>query len=133
MNKLISYLVIVSSGLILSTTTSQAASILLTSTQVESSPLNVDSDPDPGGDTLASGEVDPDPIELDPGTDEEIPLESSGGGENPSDSSGGSEFSGGDENPSASQPVPEPLTIIGSATALGIGALLKRESSKKKN
>ncbi|MEQ9356384.1 THxN family PEP-CTERM protein [Coleofasciculus chthonoplastes] len=27
--------------------------------------------------------------------------------------------------------VPEPLTILGSATALGIGALLKRESSKK--
>lgn len=29
--------------------------------------------------------------------------------------------------------VPEPLTIFGSATALGFGALLKRESSKKKN
>ena len=29
--------------------------------------------------------------------------------------------------------VPEPLTILGSATALGFGALLKRESSKKKN
>jgi hypothetical protein len=28
-------------------------------------------------------------------------------------------------------PVPEPLTILGSATALGIGAFLKRESSKK--
>ncbi|MFP4122433.1 MAG: PEP-CTERM sorting domain-containing protein [Coleofasciculus sp.] len=28
--------------------------------------------------------------------------------------------------------VPEPLTILGSATALGFGALLKRESSKKK-
>jgi len=31
------------------------------------------------------------------------------------------------------EPVPEPLTILGSATALGVGALLKRESSKKKN
>lgn len=31
-----------------------------------------------------------------------------------------------------STPVPEPLTILGSATALGFGALLKRESSKKK-
>jgi len=31
------------------------------------------------------------------------------------------------------QQVPEPLTILGSATALGVGALLKRESSKKKN
>jgi|GEM_PF-6091727 len=31
------------------------------------------------------------------------------------------------------QAVPEPLTILGSATALGVGALLKRESSKKKN
>ena len=31
------------------------------------------------------------------------------------------------------EPVPEPLTILGSATALGFGALLKRESSKKKN
>ena len=30
-------------------------------------------------------------------------------------------------------PVPEPLTILGSATALGIGGLLKREHSKKKN
>lgn len=110
MNKLISYLVIVLSGLILSTTASQAASILLTSTEVdevESLPLDV---------------VDPPPQSLDPGT-----------GENPSDSSGGSQFSGGDGNPSDSQPVPEPLTIIGSATALGIGALLKRESSKKKN
>jgi len=29
-------------------------------------------------------------------------------------------------------PVPEPLTILGSATALGFGALLKRESSKKR-
>jgi hypothetical protein len=28
-------------------------------------------------------------------------------------------------------PVPEPLTILGSATALGIGGLLKREQSKK--
>lgn len=28
-------------------------------------------------------------------------------------------------------PVPEPLTILGSATALGIGGLLKREHSKK--
>ncbi len=28
--------------------------------------------------------------------------------------------------------VPEPLTILGSATALGFGALLKRESSKKR-
>jgi hypothetical protein len=32
-----------------------------------------------------------------------------------------------------SNSVPEPLTILGSATALGFGALLKRESSKKKN
>jgi len=32
--------------------------------------------------------------------------------------------------PSA-KPVPEPLTILGSATALGIGGLLKREQSKK--
>ncbi len=29
------------------------------------------------------------------------------------------------------EPVPEPLTILGSATALGIGGLLKREQSKK--
>jgi hypothetical protein len=29
--------------------------------------------------------------------------------------------------------VPEPLTILGSATALGIGGLLKREQSKKNN
>ncbi|EDX72208.1 hypothetical protein MC7420_8300 [Coleofasciculus chthonoplastes PCC 7420] len=29
------------------------------------------------------------------------------------------------------EPVPEPLTILGSATALGIGGLLKREHSKK--
>ena len=29
--------------------------------------------------------------------------------------------------------VPEPLTILGSATALGIGGLLKRQQSKKKN
>jgi hypothetical protein len=28
-------------------------------------------------------------------------------------------------------PVPEPLTILGSATALGIGGLLKREHSRK--
>lgn len=33
----------------------------------------------------------------------------------------------------ASTPVPEPLTILGSATALGFGVLLKRESSKKQN
>jgi hypothetical protein len=32
-----------------------------------------------------------------------------------------------------SKPVPEPLTILGSATALGIGGLLKREQSKKRN
>jgi len=31
------------------------------------------------------------------------------------------------------KPVPEPLTIIGSATALGFGVLLKREHCKKKN
>lgn len=30
-------------------------------------------------------------------------------------------------------PVPEPLTILGSATALGFGALLKREYAKKQN
>jgi hypothetical protein len=29
------------------------------------------------------------------------------------------------------QPVPEPLTIFGAATALGYGAILKRKSSKK--
>jgi len=29
------------------------------------------------------------------------------------------------------QPVPEPLTILGAATAIGYGALLKRKSSKK--
>jgi hypothetical protein len=29
------------------------------------------------------------------------------------------------------QPVPEPLTILGAATALGYGAILKRKSSKK--
>lgn len=29
------------------------------------------------------------------------------------------------------QPVPEPLTIFGAATAIGYGALLKRKSSKK--
>jgi hypothetical protein len=33
---------------------------------------------------------------------------------------------------SQAEPVPEPLTILGSATALGVGTLLKRESSKKK-
>lgn len=32
-----------------------------------------------------------------------------------------------------SNSVPEPLTILGSVTALGFGALLKREHSKKKN
>ncbi|MEQ9358875.1 PEP-CTERM sorting domain-containing protein [Coleofasciculus chthonoplastes] len=31
------------------------------------------------------------------------------------------------------EPVPEPLTIVGSATALGVGSLLKRQSSKNKN
>jgi len=31
------------------------------------------------------------------------------------------------------EPVPEPLTILGSATALGIGGLLKRQQSKKNN
>jgi hypothetical protein len=31
------------------------------------------------------------------------------------------------------EPVPEPLTILGSATALGFGGFLKRESSRKKN
>lgn len=31
------------------------------------------------------------------------------------------------------KPVPEPLTILGSATALGLGSLLKREHSKKQN
>jgi hypothetical protein len=31
----------------------------------------------------------------------------------------------------ASTPVPEPLTILGSTTALGVGALLKREHSRK--
>ncbi|MEQ9357019.1 PEP-CTERM sorting domain-containing protein [Coleofasciculus chthonoplastes] len=31
------------------------------------------------------------------------------------------------------QDVPEPLTILGSATALGIGGLLKRQQSKKNN
>jgi hypothetical protein len=31
------------------------------------------------------------------------------------------------------QPVPEPLTILGSATALGIGAVLKKKSTKKQN
>ncbi|MEQ9622059.1 PEP-CTERM sorting domain-containing protein [Coleofasciculus chthonoplastes] len=31
------------------------------------------------------------------------------------------------------KPVPEPLTILGSATALGIGGLLKRQQSKKNN
>jgi hypothetical protein len=30
-----------------------------------------------------------------------------------------------------SEPVPEPLTILGAATALGYGAILKRKSSKK--
>jgi len=30
------------------------------------------------------------------------------------------------------EPVPEPLTIFGTATALGYGAILKRKSSKKK-
>jgi hypothetical protein len=30
------------------------------------------------------------------------------------------------------EPVPEPLTIFGAATALGYGAILKRKSSKKK-
>ena len=34
---------------------------------------------------------------------------------------------------SCSCPVPEPLTILGSVTALGIGALVKREHSKNKN
>ncbi|MEQ8537772.1 MAG: PEP-CTERM sorting domain-containing protein [Coleofasciculus sp. D1-CHI-01] len=29
------------------------------------------------------------------------------------------------------EPVPEPLTILGSATALGFGGLLKRQHSKK--
>lgn len=33
--------------------------------------------------------------------------------------------------PESTEAVPEPLTIIGSATALGFGALLKREHSKK--
>lgn len=42
-------------------------------------------------------------------------------------------YPGGGENPSASKPVPEPLTIIGSATALGWGVLLKRGNSKKQN
>ena len=32
-----------------------------------------------------------------------------------------------------SEPVPEPLTILGSGVALGFGALLKKESSKKQN
>lgn len=32
-----------------------------------------------------------------------------------------------------SKPVPEPLTILGSGVALGFGALLKKESSKKHN
>jgi hypothetical protein len=34
---------------------------------------------------------------------------------------------------SQAEPVPEPLTILGSATALGVGVLLKREFSKKKD
>ena len=32
-----------------------------------------------------------------------------------------------------SEPVPEPLTILGSGVALGFGALLKKESSRKQN
>jgi len=35
--------------------------------------------------------------------------------------------------PQDAEPVPEPLTILGSATALGIGGLLKRQQSKKNN
>jgi hypothetical protein len=35
--------------------------------------------------------------------------------------------------PPPTEPVPEPLTILGSATALGIGGLLKRQQSKKNN
>ncbi|MEQ8973719.1 MAG: PEP-CTERM sorting domain-containing protein [Coleofasciculus sp. C1-SOL-03] len=35
--------------------------------------------------------------------------------------------------PTEAEPVPEPLTILGSATALGIGGLLKRQQSKKNN
>jgi hypothetical protein len=35
------------------------------------------------------------------------------------------------ECPSCSQSVPEPLTILGAATAIGYGAILKRKSSKK--
>lgn len=35
--------------------------------------------------------------------------------------------------PGTNEPVPEPLTILGSATALGIGGLLKRQQSKKNN
>jgi len=39
--------------------------------------------------------------------------------------------SAGDVVPVPEQGVPEPLTILGAATALGYGAILKRKSSKK--
>ncbi|MGL5080353.1 MAG: PEP-CTERM sorting domain-containing protein [Microcoleaceae cyanobacterium] len=34
-------------------------------------------------------------------------------------------------NPGNEEPVPEPLTILGSATALGVGTILKRKAAKK--
>jgi len=40
--------------------------------------------------------------------------------------------SGGDVVPVPEQPVPEPLTMLGAATALGYGALFKRKYSEKK-
>ncbi len=38
---------------------------------------------------------------------------------------------GADIVPRSVEPVPEPLTMLGAATALGYGVILKRKSSKK--
>ncbi len=52
------------------------------------------------------------------------------GGNNPKPGPGLSHFTVY-STPSAAEPVPEPFTILGSATALGVGALLKRKADKK--
>lgn len=67
-------------------------------------------------------------------TDRWVKIEAKNGGSPANEfiiysaSQGGAEFY---VDMTSVEPVPEPLTILGSATALGFGALLKREHSRK--
>ncbi|MFP4124571.1 PEP-CTERM sorting domain-containing protein [Coleofasciculus sp.] len=69
-------------------------------------------------------------------TDQWVKIEAKNGGSPANEfiiysaSQGGAEFY---VDMASVEPVPEPLTILGSATALGFGALLKREHSRKQN